>query len=159
MKAVKTILAPIDLSDHSLPVLRFAVELAADLHADLVILNVINQRDIDAIEMVEKHHGGPLVKDYVKAAMSERLELISRLVAQSSGGVFSGARRLIRTGVPFREILKTVDEEQAGMVVMGTQGRGSIAGTLFGSTAEKVFRRCPVPLVSVRTTALLGAEP
>jgi len=59
-------------------------------------------------------------------------------------------KRIFKIGVPFQEILITVQEENADMLVIGAKGRGNIAGVFFGSTAEKVFRRCPTPLLSVR---------
>ena len=57
---------------------------------------------------------------------------------------------MIRTGIPFQEILKTVEQENPDLLVIGTKGRGSVRGMLLGSTAEKVFRHCPVPLLSLR---------
>jgi nucleotide-binding universal stress UspA family protein len=59
-------------------------------------------------------------------------------------------RFIINTGLPFVELVKTAEEEKVVMVVMGNKGRSNIAGTMFGSQAEKMFQHCPVPLLSIR---------
>jgi nucleotide-binding universal stress UspA family protein len=60
------------------------------------------------------------------------------------------ARVIFRVGLPYEEILKTIVDEKASMIVMGTKGRSNLTGTLFGTTAEKVFRRATCPVLSVR---------
>jgi nucleotide-binding universal stress UspA family protein len=149
MEGIKRILAAIDFSQYSPQVLRFAVDLTQELKAQLVVVNVLNQRDVQAIEMVQREFPGQSVSQFVKAATAERVNLFEKLLA-AAGAASVGAKKLIKVGVPFKEILNAVDEEQADLLIMGTKGRGNVADALFGSTAEKVFRRCPIPLVSVR---------
>ena len=149
MEGIKRILAAIDFSLYSPQVLRFAVNLTRELKAQLVVVNVINQRDVQAIEMVQREFPGQSVSQFVRVATAERVNLFEKLLA-AAGAASVGAKKLIKVGVPFKEILNAVDEEQADLLIMGTKGRGNVADALFGSTAEKVFRRCPIPLVSVR---------
>jgi len=149
MEGIKRILAAIDFSLYSPQVLRFAVDLTRELKAQLVVVNVINQRDVQAIEMVQREFPGQSVSLFVRVATAERVNLFEKLLA-AAGAASVGAKKLIKVGVPFKEILNAVDEEQADLLIMGTKGRGNVADALFGSTAEKVFRRCPIPLVSVR---------
>lgn len=53
-------------------------------------------------------------------------------------------------GIPRGEILEYIDDAGMDMVVMGTHGRTGLDHYLIGSVAEKVVRRAPVPVVTVR---------
>ena len=49
-----------------------------------------------------------------------------------------------------REILDHADASDADAIVMGTHGRSGAQRLIIGSVAEKVVRRSPVPVVTVR---------
>ena len=58
--------------------------------------------------------------------------------------------RAIRVGHAFVEILQYATDNAIDMIVMGTHGRGPIQHLLLGSVAEKVVRKAPCPVLTVR---------
>ena len=149
MIKVKKIMVAVDFSEYSQKIADHAGRLAEGLGAELIFVNVINQRDIDMVKHVTMYTDKISVKDYVDGLKADRTEQMQRLLTETNCSRIPN-RFLIKKGVPFAKLVETAKEEKADMVVMGTKGRGNIAGMLFGSQAEKMFRHCPVPLLSIR---------
>jgi nucleotide-binding universal stress UspA family protein len=56
----------------------------------------------------------------------------------------------VAMGRPFAEIISYARERDIDLIVMGTHGRGAIAHMLLGSCTEKVVRKAPCPVLTVR---------
>jgi len=149
MKKVNKILVACDLSNYSIQAVEYAAEMAESVNAKLAILNVINQRDLDMIDKVARHTDKITVAKYVSETREYRSEEIAKVLTASKRDS-TLYRTVFRTGVPFREILAAIEEEKADILVMGTKGRTDLADVLLGSTAQKMYRRCPIPLLSIR---------
>ena len=143
------IMVAFDLSEYSVKAFKFGCELAEDVKADLIIANVINQRDVNAVELTQQVSERISVGKYIEEQKKYRSIEIEEMMAAKYCNIPS-VSKIFKIGVPSQELLKVIHEENPDIVVMGTKGRSNIAGVLFGSTAEKMFRRCPVPLLSVR---------
>lgn len=159
MKNIRKIMVGCDLSGYSKDTLAYAATLAEKCQADLMIVNVINKREIDTIlkvaegqfdRTIEKYVEKS-VQDYVKRVKEDRTRQIDKLI-EEIGCTHLTIQKIFRVGVPFQEIIGAIDDEGADLMVMGQKGRSDLVGVLFGSNAEKVFRRCPVPLLSVRSS-------
>jgi nucleotide-binding universal stress UspA family protein len=59
-------------------------------------------------------------------------------------------RMLVRAGDPVEEILACARAERVALVAMSTHGRSGLRRALFGSVAQGVLRRVPVPILLVR---------
>jgi nucleotide-binding universal stress UspA family protein len=57
----------------------------------------------------------------------------------------------IATGIPSEEVISAARGEDSDLIVVGTRGKTGLAHILLGSTAERVIRGAPCPVLSVRT--------
>lgn len=155
MKKINTIIAACDMSMYSNLVIAYAAELADNIHAQLVIINVINQKTMNVT--VEAKNKLALSDNRLTVSVDEYISNLKAERLKEMKGIFKDvcqehlrARIVFKVGVPYQKLLAAVQEENADMIVMGTKGRTSLSEVLFGSTAEKMFEFCPVPILSVR---------
>lgn len=57
---------------------------------------------------------------------------------------------IIKTGKPFVEIIETAAQEDIDLIIIATHGHSGVEHILFGSTAEKVVRKAPCPVLTLR---------
>jgi len=149
MENIKRIMVAFDLSEYSKKALKYACKLAENFKAELIVANVIHQRDVEAVRMVELASTVFTSNEYIETQKKDRSREIEEVINKFSCGNLS-VKKVFPVGVPFRELINVLQDKGADLLVMGPKGRGNLKGILFGSTAEKMFRHCPVPLLSVR---------
>jgi len=147
---IQRLVAAIDFSTYSPEILQYAAEIAIRSHAELIVVNVINIRSVDAVRNAIDHdHPGSFLMDkFLGDETAKRetraAELLKKWVPEDVS-----SRIIIKCGTPFKEILTTVDDAKAELLVLNSKGRTNLSEYLFGTTAEKAFRHCPVPVLSL----------
>jgi nucleotide-binding universal stress UspA family protein len=151
---IKTILFPTDFSQGAHAAMDFAMSLAQDYKAKLILLYVIQDISIAEWYIPSSISAADLVTDMQKSAEKE----MDKWEIEAAGKVRDVEKMVVR-GVPFVEIIKTAREKNADIIVIGTHGRTGIDHMLFGSTAEKVVRKSPCPVLTVRMAGKEFAMP
>jgi nucleotide-binding universal stress UspA family protein len=143
------IMVAVDFSEHALSALKYAHHLARKLDGTLILVNVFNERDIRAIQYALGTYDPALCRKRIDDAVQDRHKRLGQL-EKEVGAQITILKKIVRIGIPYQELLAAVDEEDPDMLVMGTKGHSNLTDSILGSCAHKMFRRCPVPLLSVR---------
>ena len=111
---------------------------------------VINKRLIESLknEVNESDNRTFSLKNFTDDEIGKRTGHLDELLGQWVSKKVA-TRIIIGSGVPFEEILKVVDAEEADLVVISSRGRTNFQDYMFGTTAEKIFRHSPVPVLSL----------
>jgi nucleotide-binding universal stress UspA family protein len=143
-----TIMAAVDLSDYSAMTVRYSTWLTKQLNAALLLVSVINQRDLDMVSRAMVGYEAFSLPNYIEEQIKDRKARIKDLLDTVSPEAIDYSVE-VRQGVPYLELLAAVKDHQPNMLVVGAKGRSNLADVVVGSTARKLYRRSPVPLVAI----------
>jgi nucleotide-binding universal stress UspA family protein len=146
MIALKTILAPTDFSETSKLALKHAVALAEKFGATLHLLHVLPDPHAQAWSI--EAAGVPVDQLQRRWGEEAKARLDEALTAAEREALHAVAET--RVGHPFLEIIRYAKAHNADLIVIGTHGRGAIEHMLLGSVAEKVVRKAPCAVLTVR---------
>lgn len=130
-------------------IFNYAAKLATSLNAELIVANIINSRDVEAISKIVSLGYEVDGEHYVQDVRAERKRMIDQII-QKSSFPRENVRTIFEVGNPIAELLKIIEKEDADIVIMGPKGRTDLEHVILGSVAEKMFRRSPVPILSYR---------
>ena len=141
------ILAGVDFSPLSRRALIRARSLAREGDVPLLVLHVIDAPGLDEIARLAGLEEGDL-RELLEKERRRHLS-VELAEAEAAAGKVT-AEPLIAWGRPFEEILRCASDRAVSLIVLGTSGRsGDLERALFGSTAEKVLRASPCPVLCV----------
>ena len=137
----RSILCPVDFSEHSIEALHFAIGLAGRDQAHLTVLTVNEPL------MVEAAAARCGEKYLERETEREQTNLVLQLMPGADWAPVPHSA--VRAGKPATEILECAAEEHADLIVMGTHGLTGYRRLFFGSVTERVLRHSPIPVLAV----------
>lgn len=141
----KKILVPVDFSNYSKNAINFSVQFAIKNNAQILLLYVIEPIIYPADLSIGQIALPSVNLDLDQTAKSELEKL-----AQSEIGDSVQTTCIIKYGKPFLEIIETARDEDADLIIISSHGRSGVEHILFGSTADKVVRKSPCPVLTIR---------
>ena len=147
---ISKILVPSDGSKTAQRAAGYAVDLAKQLKASIIILSVIDKRSFTAQTVpaseTARHTIEP-IEDYLREAAEGYAGEIKKLCDKS--GVASKVS--IKMGHPVEEIVKEAKRSKANFIVMGSHGRSALSAAVLGSVSYGVIHNdASVPILIVR---------
>lgn len=138
------ILVPTDFSAHSAATCEFAIELAKKLGSELHLIHVYRP-PVEVLSPYDMTLPPALDTDGRELA---RRGLDEELRKVREAGVKGEAQLL--DGVPDEAIIEAATKLEAELIIMGSRGHTGLVHAVLGSVAERVIRRAPVPVITVK---------
>lgn len=139
------ILVPLDFSEHAFKALRYARAFAAQFGSKLCLLHVT-----EPVVYPSDFGYSPLPQNALEENFQRdaRVRLDAMVDEWRRDGVECEA--VLRVGKPYQEIAAVAQEKETDLIIVTTHGYTGLTHVLLGSTAERVIRHAPCPVLVVR---------
>ena len=140
------ILVPTDFSKFSQAALGYAVAFAEKFGSELHLLHVVQNLAVmipDSVNVMPPV--GPSIEQLTSAVQTA----LDRIIQENKLEALK-EQKAVREGTPFYEIIQYAKEKDVDLIVMGTHGHSGLVHMLLGSVTEKVVRKSPCPVLTVR---------
>ena len=140
---IKRILFSTDFSRWARRAEDYACSLACSWKASLTVLSVAEfPPGLNSDYPINQQY----LADLLKTASSKLVDLKGRAERR---GIAVTTR--VATGIPSEEVIAAARAEDSDLIIVGTRGKTGLAHVLLGSTAERVIRGAPCPVLAVKT--------
>lgn len=140
------ILVPTDFSKYSQNALRYAAAFCEKFGSELYLLHVVQNLAVFIPDMITV---APPVMPPMEEMATAVQAAFDRIIKENNLHHLA-IQRDMREGTPFHEIIRHAREKNVDLIVMGTHGHSGLAHVLLGSVTEKVVRKAPCPVLTIR---------
>jgi len=141
MTDIKRVVVPVDFSSTMNKVVDYGVMVADKLGAEILFLHVIN--DFQGYDMMLVHPSFMSMTKDLEQKAEERMTHLVKDHQQRENGV----RGHVVIGDAADEIIDYAKLEKADMIIIGTHGVKGLEKILIGSTADRVVKNAPCPVL------------
>jgi universal stress protein A len=145
MIEIKRILVPTDFSDYSRYALRYAKAFARSFQAQLILMHCCEHSVLGA--GTEAYHFS--VPEYIAKVEENAKSALEEQAADLASQGFN-VIPVFAVGAAPTSIVEAASEHDVDMIIIATHGRTGFSHLVFGSTAEKVVRLSPCPVLTVK---------
>lgn len=144
MTTFQRILVATDFSETSAHAVKYAIELSQTFSAELHVLHVL-ETEVPLMASGIAYLP-PDVREEIEKDAANKLEQVISPADRSKLAVTLSMSK----GTAFVEIIRYARDNKMDLIVLGTHGRGVFAHVLLGNVAEKVVRKAPCPVLTIR---------
>ncbi|MDY7037905.1 MAG: universal stress protein [Thermodesulfobacteriota bacterium] len=144
MELFNKILSPVDLSEASQKIAPLTLTVAKKFNSEIHLLFVARKFDHFSNIYVAHMSIENFEAEIVKGAEQGMEEF-----AKEHFSAYPAYKTRVVIGDPSEEILNYVESESMDLLIIGTHGRKGIERIVFGSVANRVIRKSPIPVLSI----------
>ena len=144
MIEIKKILFPLDLTENSSKILPYVLSVSEKYNSQIYLLHVV--QDLNKWGKLYVPH--PSMDKFQEEAIKNAKKAMDKICENQLQSCPNFQKRVV-SGDTVDEILKIIESENIDLLIMGTHGRKGLEHVIFGSVAENVVKKSPVPVLSI----------